>query len=55
MPSSHLITLGRTARIPSTGYNNATDMLKCDEIIQDNALVVGMFVLSELVICSALV
>jgi hypothetical protein len=48
----HLFTSNRTVRIPLMHHNGAGDYLKHSEVIQDKALTVSVFVLSELVTCS---
>jgi hypothetical protein len=48
----HLLTSDRTARIPSMHYNDAGDELRPVECIQDNALIMSVFVLSELATCN---
>jgi hypothetical protein len=48
----HLFTSDRTTRIPSMHYNGAGDELKPIECIQDNALIISVFVPSELATCS---
>jgi hypothetical protein len=44
-------TSGGAVRLPSTYYDNATTALKSVEIIQDNALMVSVFVPLELTPC----
>jgi hypothetical protein len=47
----HLFTSDRTARIPSMHYNGTGDGLKPIERIQDNAIIMSVFVPSELATC----
>jgi hypothetical protein len=51
----HLTTSDGTARIPLIHHNSAADELESTEVIQDTALIVRVFVLSELVTCSILI
>lgn len=46
-----LTTSDGTARVPLIHYENATDWLESIKIIQDNALIVRVFVTSELGTC----
>jgi hypothetical protein len=48
----HLFTSDGTARIPSMYSNGAGDWLKLIEGIQDNALIISVFIPSELATCS---
>jgi hypothetical protein len=48
----HLFTSDGTARISSMHYNGAGDWLKPTECIQDKALIISVFVPSELATCS---
>jgi hypothetical protein len=48
----HFFTSDGIARIPSMHYNGAGDWLKPIECILDNALIMSVFVLSELATCS---
>jgi hypothetical protein len=50
----HLFTSGGTARILSMHYNSTGDWLKPIECIQDRALIISIFVLSELATCSTM-
>jgi hypothetical protein len=47
----HLFISDGTARIPSMNYDGAGDWLKPIECIQDNALIISVFILSELATC----
>jgi hypothetical protein len=49
----HLFTSDRTARIPSMFYKSVGDWLNPIEYIQDNVLIISVFVLSELATCSS--
>jgi hypothetical protein len=51
----YLTTSDGTARIPLIHHNSAADELESTEVIQDTALIVRVFVLSELVTCSILI
>jgi hypothetical protein len=47
----HPSTSDRIARIPSVYYGRVGDQLKASKFIQDNALVLSVFVLSDMVRC----
>jgi hypothetical protein len=50
----HLFTSDRTTRILSMHNNSTGDWLKAIECIQDKALIISVFVLSELATCSTI-
>jgi hypothetical protein len=50
----HLFTSDGTARILPMHYNSTGDWLTLIECIQDKALIISVFVLSELATCSTI-